>query len=165
MVPLPPLLLALSHLFCYSFGWYLQCPSTHLPPPLHFPSPTALAQCFDLATPPPLFHLHPSASSPTALAQCFNLATPLPPPPLSPLPHPTPAQSVVRHIGETQSDDEAESGGGGGGFLGGLLGSMGMGMGGGAAAKEITVVTLVLATRGKLDIPDRVGRVSNCRVT
>ncbi|KAG2446946.1 hypothetical protein HYH02_008100 [Chlamydomonas schloesseri] len=65
-------------------------------------------------------------------------------------------ESVVRHIGETQSEDEGDQPApqGGGGLLGGLL--SGMGMGGGPAAKEITVVTLVLATRGKLDIPDRV---------
>ncbi|KAG2432273.1 hypothetical protein HXX76_009191 [Chlamydomonas incerta] len=63
-------------------------------------------------------------------------------------------EAVVRHIGETQSDDEGEASQGGGGLFGGFLNNMGMG--GGAPAKEITVVTLVLATRGKLDIPDRV---------
>ncbi|GLC35138.1 hypothetical protein PLESTB_000558300 [Pleodorina starrii] len=61
-------------------------------------------------------------------------------------------EAVVRHMGETSDEEDGRPDGGG--LFGGLMG--GLGLGPSKPVKELTVITLVLAARGKLDIPGKV---------
>ncbi|EFJ46275.1 hypothetical protein VOLCADRAFT_105633 [Volvox carteri f. nagariensis] len=63
-------------------------------------------------------------------------------------------EAVVRHMGDTSDEDDTSSAAAGGGIFGGLMG--GLGLNRGKPAKELTVITLLLAARGKLDIPTQV---------
>ncbi|GLI70426.1 hypothetical protein VaNZ11_015333 [Volvox africanus] len=63
-------------------------------------------------------------------------------------------EAVVRHMGETTDEDDSVGSAAGGGLVGGLIGSLRLGHG--KPVKELTVITVVLAARGKLDIPSQV---------